>query len=65
MDEFEKIYFEQRAEEPLAFAQSATHPAAVRAHYEMAIHYLDRIYGHDIEVVTQIPGDRWSGPGRY
>ncbi|MET4896285.1 hypothetical protein RN629_03810 [Sphingomonadaceae bacterium jetA1] len=42
--EFEEDYFYQRAETELELAQKATHPAAVRAHYIIANHYLDRAY---------------------
>lgn len=38
-------YFEQRAEAEIGLAQAATHAEAVRAHYEMASAYLDRIHG--------------------
>lgn len=38
-------YFYQRAETELELAQRATHPLAVRAHYIIANHYLDRCYG--------------------
>ena len=38
-------YFEQRAEAEIGLAQAATHEEAVRAHYEMASAYLDRIHG--------------------
>jgi hypothetical protein len=38
-------YFYDRAEAELELAQSAEHPAAVRAHYLLAGHYLDRFYG--------------------
>lgn len=37
-------YFYDRAEAELKLAQSAAHPAAVRAHYLLAGHYLDRFY---------------------
>ena len=37
-------YLEKRAEAELELAQRATHASAVRAHYEMASAYLDRIY---------------------
>ncbi len=47
MPEFEKDYFQRRAEAELRLAQAATHPAAVRAHYLLAGLYLDRIYGQD------------------
>ena len=45
MSHEETTYFEQRAEEELARAQQASHQAAVRAHYELASAYLDRIHG--------------------
>jgi hypothetical protein len=38
-------YFYARAETELELAQRATHPQAVRAHYIIANHYLDRCYG--------------------
>lgn len=38
-------YFLERAEAEIALAQSARHEAAVRAHYELAGYYLDRVYG--------------------
>jgi uncharacterized protein YfeS len=38
-------YFYDRAETELELAQRATHPLAVRAHYIIANHYLDRCYG--------------------
>ena len=41
------IYLERRAEEAIRLAQSAHHPAAVRAHYTMASHYLSRLYDDD------------------
>jgi hypothetical protein len=65
MDEQEKAFLEERAEVALDLAQLAPHPAAVRAHYIMAGHYLDRLYGQDNEVAVPISGDRWSGQGRY
>jgi hypothetical protein len=37
-------YLERRAEQELELAQSSTHPAAVRAHYQLAGFYLDRLY---------------------
>lgn len=40
-------YFYDRAETELELAQKATHPLAVRAHYIIANHYLDRCYGGD------------------
>lgn len=38
-------YYEQRAEAELALAQRAEDTRAVQAHYQLASHYLDRIYG--------------------
>ena len=38
-------YFEDRARREIELAQRATHAGAVKAHYEMATAYLDRIYG--------------------
>jgi hypothetical protein len=43
-DQHGKACFEQRSEAELSLAQSAGHPAVVRAHYLMAGLYLDRIY---------------------
>lgn len=40
-------YLYNRAEQELEQAQRATHPAAVKAHYQMASHYLDLYYGAD------------------
>jgi hypothetical protein len=41
----DSTYFYGRAETELELAQRATHPLAVRAHYIIANHYLDRCYG--------------------
>jgi len=38
-------YLYARAEEELELAQQAEHPAAVKAHYLLAGHYLDGVYG--------------------
>lgn len=45
----EAAYLYYRAEEQLELAQAATHPAAVRAHYILAGHYLDGAYGEPAE----------------
>ena len=37
-------YFQRRAEQEIELAQSAAHPAAVRAHYDLAGYYLDHVY---------------------
>lgn len=41
----ELAYFERRAEAEIALAQEARHARAVKAHYELASAYLDRIHG--------------------
>lgn len=40
-------YLERRADDAIRLAQSAQHPAAVRAHYVMASNYLSRLHAHD------------------
>lgn len=40
----ERQYLERRAEDELDLAQHAEHPAAIRAHYELLGHYLNRLY---------------------
>jgi hypothetical protein len=40
-------YLYARAEEELELAQQAEHPAAVKAHYLLAGHYLDGVYGKE------------------
>lgn len=45
MSQEERDYWERRAEEQIALAQRARHQAVVRAHYELAGQYLDRIHG--------------------
>jgi hypothetical protein len=49
MSQTDKNYFEQRAEAEIALACSATDGAVVRAHYELACAYLDRIYPSDTQ----------------
>ncbi|MDT9598642.1 hypothetical protein [Sphingosinicella rhizophila] len=43
----DREYFEQRAESEIEMAQTARHEKAVRAHYEMAGLYLDRVHAPD------------------
>lgn len=45
MDAEHLSYYERRAEEELELAQRALHPAAVRAHFQLADLYLDKVYG--------------------
>lgn len=44
----EKSYFYTRAEAELKMAQRSDHPAVVKAHYTMAGHYLDKVYGNEL-----------------
>jgi hypothetical protein len=41
----ELAYYESRAEAEIALAQDARHARAVKAHYELASAYLDRVHG--------------------
>jgi hypothetical protein len=41
----DRLYFERRAEAEIEAARRAQHAAVVQAHYQLATHYLDRIYG--------------------
>ena len=41
----EAEYFERRAEAEVILAQQATDGRVVRAHYELAAAYLDRVHG--------------------
>lgn len=41
----DQAYFERRAEAEIALAQAARHARVVKAHYELASAYLDRIHG--------------------
>ncbi|WP_294216125.1 hypothetical protein [uncultured Sphingomonas sp.] len=50
-------YFYDRAETELELAQRATHPLAVRAHYIIANHYLDRCYGSPAKDAAAAPAD--------
>jgi len=45
----DKDYFIARAEAELELAQQSAHPEVVRAHYELASSYLDRVYPEGTE----------------
>jgi hypothetical protein len=47
MSDEERSYYERRAEAEIQMAQEARHQAVVRAHYELAAAYLDRIHGEE------------------
>ena len=55
----DRQYFYKRAEAELTMAQAARNPAAVRAHYTLAEHYLDRVYSGDRHVPAAL--DRMVG----
>lgn len=44
MTKDDAAYFQRRAEAELELAQVAEHPAAVKAHYMIANHYLDELH---------------------
>ena len=48
----EHDYFLARAEAELQLAQTSTHPSAMRAHYLLAGHYLDRVYGEPSDTLA-------------
>jgi hypothetical protein len=67
MPESDKDYFYSRAEVELRMAQTARDPNAVRAHYTLAGHYLDRAFGGSgdespsaAQLRGQIPGGATS-----
>ena len=45
MSQEDLSYYEKRAEAEIELAQKATHIDVVRAHYQLANAYLDRIHG--------------------
>jgi hypothetical protein len=45
MSEPDRDYYYQRAEAELALAQQSANQDVVKAHYELAGHYLDLVYG--------------------
>jgi len=49
-------YFERRAEAQIALAQRSTDSRAVQAHYELATHYLDRVYALGAEQLSSGSG---------
>jgi hypothetical protein len=53
MSSHEISYLELRAESQLELARRATHPAAVRAHYQLAEMYLDKLYGEATGAVAR------------
>ncbi|MCC2978026.1 hypothetical protein LK533_15280 [Sphingomonas sp. PL-96] len=61
----ERDYFYSRAEVELRMAQTARDPNAVRAHYTLAGHYLDRAFAGSVDEppsVAQIRAQIPVGP---
>jgi len=52
MSDNDRAYLEGRAEMELEMAQKAEHPSAVKAHYELAGLYLDKVYGGPDSLAT-------------
>ncbi|MFZ3482507.1 hypothetical protein [Sphingomonas sp. 3-13AW] len=48
-------YFYDRAEAELKLAQTAEHPAVVKAHYVLAGYYLDKVYGPGDQHTPAVP----------
>ena len=61
----DRNYFERRAEAEIEAAQAASHAAVVRAHYEMASHYLDLVHNPETQAgPDSTEPERWAGaPG--
>jgi len=49
-------YYERRAEEHIEAAQQSRHAHVVKAHYELASAYLDRIHGDNPKPVPNALG---------
>lgn len=54
--ERDKVYFYQGAEAELKLAQQAAQAAVVKAHYQLAGYYLDRVYGGGDQAWTSSVG---------
>lgn len=60
----DRSYFYERAEAELKLAQQASDPAVVKAHYQMAGYYLDRVYGAgDSTATDRQPGTAMDALG--
>ena len=56
-------YFEKRAEAELELAQYATHPGAVKAHYQLAGFYLEIVHGDGREAPAELHTMSMGGGG--
>jgi hypothetical protein len=52
MPSTDRFYYEARAEAEIEAAHQASHPAAARAHYLLAAHYLDLAHNPEAGIVT-------------
>ena len=56
--EHESVFLERRAEDELEAAQEAVHPNAVKAHYELACLYIERLHGNGTAPeASELPGE--------
>ncbi|WP_296218798.1 hypothetical protein [uncultured Sphingomonas sp.] len=68
MSIYDKEYFCVRAESELQMAKAAQNPAAKRAHYTLAGHYLNRAHGGQLRNLPASPAAKSCGkddPGLY
>jgi hypothetical protein len=63
MDGEERDYLLARAETELDLAQRSVHPGVVRAHYQLAALYLDRVYDREKEMIDDCPMAGSAGYG--
>lgn len=57
MDQADKNYFLDRAEEEITQANQAVHAKVARVHYHLAAYYLDRVYGGEADGAAADQGD--------
>ena len=55
-------YYLARAEAELVLARSASHPAAMRAHYHLAGHYLDKAHSAPAGTVNRTTPEMSPAP---
>ena len=53
MSRNEAEYYEHRAEVQIELAQKATDAKAVKAHYELATAYLDKVHGEEEAIAAE------------
>ena len=62
-DAEDRDYFERRAEAEIEAAQAANHAAVVRAHYQMASHYLDLVHNPEPQAGSKADETDRAGAG--